>query len=84
MCLGAVGRVLTTWDEGGIPMAEVDVGHRRETACLLYAPQVTPGADVLVHTGFVVEVLDPERAEDARNLRAEMSAAEPPPASQGD
>ncbi len=73
MCLGLVGRVVRTWDEGGVPMAEVDYGNHREPACLLYQPQVSVGTPVLVHTGFVVEELDERRAEDALALRKEMA-----------
>ncbi len=72
MCLGAVGRVIRTWDAGGVPMAEVDFGFRTETACLLYQPQVTVDTPVLVHMGFVMEELDEERADDALALRKEI------------
>ncbi len=73
MCLGSVGRVLRTWDEGGVPMAEVDFGLRVDTACLLYHPEVTVDAAVLVHMGFVMEELDDERASDALALRKEIA-----------
>lgn len=70
MCLGKIGKVARTWDEGGIPMGEVDTPEEAVNACLLYHPDVAVGDDVLVHMGFVVDVLDAERAEDARRLRS--------------
>lgn len=70
MCLGSVGRLVRVWDEGGIAMGMVDYGTREEAACLMYLPDVPAGTDVLVHMGFVLEVLDPERAADARALRS--------------
>lgn len=72
MCLGVVGRVTETWDEGGIPMGMVDDGRERSAVCLLYVPEVTAGDAVLVHLGFAVERLDPERAEEATALRREL------------
>jgi len=73
MCLGSVGRVIRTWDFGGVPMAEVDFGFRTETACLLYQPHVTVDAAVLVHMAFVMEELDEERAGEALALRKEIA-----------
>lgn len=76
MCLGVLGTVTRVWDEGGVPMADVDLGDRTQVACLLYQPSVGVGAEVLIHTGFVVDALDPERAADARALRARLVAGE--------
>jgi hydrogenase expression/formation protein HypC len=73
MCLGSVGRVIRTWDEGGVPMAEVDFGVRIEPVCLLYQPQVTVDTPVLVHMGFVMEELDEQRAHDALALRRKIA-----------
>ncbi len=84
MCLGSIGRLERVWDEGGIAMGMVDYGTRMEPACLMYVPDVQPGADVLVHMDFVLEVLDPERAADARALRSgELLDISLPDAGQG-
>ncbi len=69
MCLGAIGVIRETWDEGGIAMASV----AGEPVCLLYTPEAAPGDSVLVHLGFAVEVLDEERAAVATALRSEVS-----------
>jgi hydrogenase maturation factor len=69
MCLGTVGTVVDVWIEAGVPMARIGTPSGVETACLLAAPEVRAGAGVLVHMGFVVEVLGPGAAEDALELR---------------
>jgi hydrogenase maturation factor len=74
MCLGKVGVVMKVWEEDGVPLALVDVESRTETACLLAAPEVAEGASVLLHMGFVVEVLDSGSADEARRLRAEATS----------
>lgn len=58
-------------------MAAVDVPGRTLDACLLYHPDARVGDHVLVHMGFVVEVIDCETASDARDLRAELSRPVP-------
>lgn len=70
MCLGSIGRVIEVWDEGGVPMAEVESSDTSTAACLLYHPGVSVGDNVLVHMGFVVDVLDEQLASEARGLRA--------------
>jgi hydrogenase expression/formation protein HypC len=72
MCLGVVGTVTEIWDEGGVPMGTVDDGREQTAVCLLYVPEVEPGDAVLVHLGFAVERLDPDRAEEATALRQEF------------
>jgi len=80
MCLGSLGQITRTWDAGGVPMGAVDVPGRTLDACLLYHPDARVGDQVLVHMGFVVDVLDDETAADARELREELSG---PPAALG-
>ena len=62
MCSGRLGVVVRQWEEGGVPMAMVDTGTGSERACLLAEPKAGLGDHVLVHMGFVVEVLDPASA----------------------
>ena len=75
MCLGSIGTVSRTWDEGGMPMAEIDTGIGTRAVCTVYHPDVTVGTDVLAHMGFVIEILDPDRAAEARAFREELGAA---------
>ncbi len=72
MCLGLIGVVTRTFEESDVPMADVDTGDGPRSACLLYCPDATVGDDVLMHMGFVMEVLDPQRAADSRELRRQL------------
>ncbi|MDH3499182.1 MAG: HypC/HybG/HupF family hydrogenase formation chaperone [Acidimicrobiia bacterium] len=69
MCLGAIGVIHDTWDEGGVAMASV----AGEPVCLMYTPEAKTGDSVLVHLGFAIEILDEERAAAATALRSEMT-----------
>jgi hydrogenase maturation factor len=73
MCLGKLGSIVRTWDAGGMPMARVEGPGSDLDACLLYHPEAKVGDDVLVHLGFVIEVLDPAAAVDARRLRERLA-----------
>ena len=45
-------------DDDGIPMALVDAGSpARVSACLLTCPDAGVGQTVLIHSGYVLEVL---------------------------
>ncbi|HEV2375308.1 MAG TPA: HypC/HybG/HupF family hydrogenase formation chaperone [Streptosporangiaceae bacterium] len=70
MCLGTVGTLTRVWDEGGAPVGEVDTGAAAQQVSLLACPHAEVGASVLVHSGFVLEVLDPGTAREARRLRS--------------
>lgn len=64
MCLGATGTVTVTRDDDGVPMARVDAGPAGELeACLLTCPEAKPGDIVLVHSGYVLQILDEEGQE---------------------
>jgi len=61
MCLGVTGVVTAVADDGGVPMAEVDTGRAEPvSACLLTCPGVAVGDTVLLHSGYVLAVLDPQ------------------------
>jgi hydrogenase maturation factor len=79
MCLGTVGVVVEVWDENGIPMANVETASAHtQRVCLVAHPGSAEGARVLVHSGFVVQVLDPQAAADAVALRAVADGEEGP------
>lgn len=65
MCLGALGIIEHIWDEGGLPMASVN----GEPVCLMYTPEAGTGDSVIVHLGYVVEIIDSKRATQASRLR---------------
>ena len=78
MCLGVIGLVTRRFEEDGVPMADVDTGDGARSVCLLYCPEAEIDDDVLVHMGFVMEVLDPERAAESRELRRQLVTGEGP------
>lgn len=55
MCLGEVAQVVAVVPEDAT--ARVLAGGRERTVSTALQPRVRPGDRVLVHTGFVVEVL---------------------------
>jgi hydrogenase maturation factor len=69
MCLGDIGTVTSLGDDAGVPVAVVRTPGGEERRCGVFAPGVEIGSAVLLHLGYVVEVLDPERAADAVALR---------------
>lgn len=71
MCLGTIGVIASTWDEGGVPMGRVG----NEAVCLMYTPDATVEDIVLIHLGYSVEILGEELAAQAMELRSDMSAA---------
>ncbi len=66
MCLGIPGKVIETYEVGGLKMGRVDFGGVVREACLEYVPQVEVGQYVIVHVGFAISVLD--EAEARRTL----------------
>jgi hydrogenase maturation factor len=61
MCLGTIGVITEVRDDDGIPMALVDAGtDGTVSACLLTCPRAAAGETVLVHCGYVLEVLEEE------------------------
>lgn len=66
MCLGTVGVITAIRDEEGVPMALVDAGPAGTVAaCLLTCPEAGSGAIVLVHSGYVLQILEIDDAKDS-------------------
>ncbi len=69
MCLGTVGVVTGIRDEDGVPMADIAAGPAEAgpaeaggivSACLLTCPAAAVGQTVLIHSGYVLQILDEE------------------------
>lgn len=59
MCLGMTGVVTGLADDEGVPMALLDAGRGElVSACLLTCPDAAVGDTVLVHSGYVLRILD--------------------------
>ena len=69
MCLGELGRVVRT-DTGRLTATVRSAGRDLEVSLLLQ-PGVRVGDEVLVHTGFVLEVLTATERAAADRLRGE-------------
>lgn len=62
MCLAIPGKVLETFDRGGMQMARVQFGGVTREACLEYVPETQVGEYVLVHVGFALSRVNEEEA----------------------
>ena len=63
MCLAVPGRVVSTTEQDGTLMAEVDFGGLRKEVCLAYIPDVQVDDYVIVHVGFAIQRLDEKSAQ---------------------
>ena len=64
MCLAVPGRVVSTTEQDGQLMAEVDFGGLRKEVCLAYIPDVQVDDYVIVHVGFAIQRLDEASARE--------------------
>jgi hydrogenase maturation factor len=67
MCLGTTGVITAIRDDDGVPIALIDTGDAGVgviPACLLTCQEASVGDTVLVHTGYVLRIFDPQ--EDPR------------------
>src|ERR1035441_3597139 len=63
MCLAIPGKIVETYDQGGLRMAKVQFGGIVREACLEYLPETLTGEYVLVHVGFAISRVDELEAE---------------------
>jgi hypothetical protein len=66
MCLGAIVRLDEAWEEDGARVGRLEDGS---IVTLGFVPEAEAGAQLLVHLGVPVEVLDPATAAEALSLR---------------
>jgi len=62
MCLAIPGKILTKFEENGLPMGTIDFSGTQNTACLSYTPEANIGDFVIVHAGFALQILNEEEA----------------------
>jgi hydrogenase maturation factor len=67
MCLAGIAVLAEVWDEQGARVGRLDDG---DVVPLAFVPAATPGTYLLVQLGIPIEVLDPEDATAALELRA--------------
>jgi hydrogenase maturation factor len=67
MCLGVITELVEAWEEQeGVRLGRLEDGS---VVTLGFVPKAEAGAQLLVHLGIPVEVLDPATAAEARSLR---------------
>jgi hydrogenase maturation factor len=66
MCLGAIAELIDAWDEDGARVGRLADGS---VVTLGFVPEAEVGAQLLVHLGIPVEVLDAATAAEALSLR---------------
>jgi len=72
MCLAIPGKVLESFEQGGMRMAKVQFGGIVREACLEYVPETKVGDYVLVHVGFAISRVDEAEAQRTYELLKEM------------
>ncbi len=72
MCLAIPGKVVSTYEQGGMHMAKVQFGGVVREACLEYVPETRVGEYVLVHVGFAISTLNEEEAQRTYDALAEL------------
>jgi len=68
MCVGSIAVLAEAWDDGAARVGRLDDGC---VVPLSFVPDAEPGAHLLLHMGIPVEVLDPDTAREALELREE-------------
>ena len=63
MCLAIPGKVVETYDQGGLRMARVQFGGIVRQVSLNFVPEAGPGDYVMVHVGFAISRVDEAEAE---------------------
>jgi hydrogenase expression/formation protein HypC len=74
MCLG-LPMIVVELRPGDVALAEYE-GVRKEVSVALLAGDVAVGDFVLVHVGFALSKIDPERARETLALLAEIAGLE--------
>lgn len=72
MCLAIPGKVIETYEAGGMRMAKVQFGGVVREACLEYVPDTKVGEYVLVHVGFAISTIDEQEAQRTYEALAEL------------
>jgi len=70
MCLAIPTRILSIEDQQGV----VELGGVRRAISLVLTPEARVGDYAIVHTGFAINILDEEDAQETLRLFEEMAA----------
>ena len=76
MCLGVPGKIVETYEKGGLRMAKVDFGGVFREACLSYVPEAQVGEYCIIHVGFAISLLSETEAMETLDLLKQMGDLE--------
>jgi hydrogenase expression/formation protein HypC len=74
MCLGVPGKIVKTYENGGLQMAKVDFGGVFREACLNYVPEAKVGEYCIIHVGFAISVLSESEAMETLELLKQIGS----------
>ena len=74
MCLGVPGKIVETYEKGGLHMARVDFGGVFREACLSYVPDAKVGEYCIIHVGFSISVLSESEAQETLELLKQIGS----------
>ncbi len=76
MCLGVPGKIIETYEAGGLKMGKVDFGGVVREACLAYVPDAQVGDYTVIHVGFGISRLSEEEAQASLEALRELADLE--------
>jgi hydrogenase expression/formation protein HypC len=76
MCLGVPGKIVETYEKGGLHMAKVDFGGIFREACLDYVPEAQIGEYCIIHVGFAISLLSESEAMETLELLNQIANIE--------
>lgn len=74
MCLGVPGKIVETYEKGGLQMAKVDFGGVFREACLNYVPEAKVGEYCIIHVGFAISLLSESEAKETLELLKQIGS----------
>jgi hydrogenase expression/formation protein HypC len=74
MCLGVPGKIVETYEKGGLKMARVDFGGVFREACLSYVPEAKVGEYCIIHVGFAISILSEGEAQETLELLRQIGS----------
>ena len=73
MCLGIPGKIVETYESGGLKMGKVDFGGVVREACLEYVPEAEIGDYTVIHVGFAISQLSEDEAQKTLETLREIA-----------
>lgn len=76
MCLAVPGKIIETYEAGGLKMGKIDFGGVTREACLAYVPEAEVGDYAIVHVGFAISRLSEQEAMETLDTLRQISDLE--------